>query len=190
MDVLKDLKYQLKKNHKYTQFKSYLEKLENMDASRTWVPMPGAFGDTYKYTSEFSLNDYHFAYSHILPENGTPFNYQLVISKDKKSETIFDTNSRLNADTFITLITFLQTLPLFSKFIMDMGGSIFIDSLVAHEHNHEKICKFWDLLYFVSICMSFMINDVVTFIPDETVERITIRSLSLHQFLKIHKNGQ
>jgi hypothetical protein len=170
MDVLKDIKKQLKKNDKWEQYKTYHAHLSDMDGSKTWINAPAAFGDTYKYTTTFVFYGYQFAYSHCLADGGTPFGNKLIIAKKNTTEEI-------KIVKCMKLTEFFETVPLFTEFVKHVLGDDYLSDKDV----------LWDLFYFLSICMSFMINDVITFFPVNTEDQISFKHLSLHHLLDIYE---
>ena len=67
-DIIKDIVRIFKQNKVYEKFKRLLDDLSCFDFGKSWVNSPAAFGDTYKYTTEYTIGDFQFKYCHILPE--------------------------------------------------------------------------------------------------------------------------
>ncbi len=65
MDALCDIQKQAKRHGaKSAEFKP-IDDLTNFCYDRDWISAPTAFGDTYKYSVEYTIGDYNFKYSHI-----------------------------------------------------------------------------------------------------------------------------
>lgn len=65
-DIIKDIINNCKHNNLYDKYKSILDDFKYCDYSKDWVNAPSCYGDTYKWTIEYSIGEYKFVYYHIL----------------------------------------------------------------------------------------------------------------------------
>nr|QBK91068.1 MAG: hypothetical protein LCPAC202_00420 [Pithovirus LCPAC202] len=86
--TIKDIVSTFKHSKVYGEFKELLDDLSKFDFGRSGVNSPAAFGDTYKYTVEYTIGGFQFKYHHVLPEGEISSAKWSVTYKTKK-ETLF-----------------------------------------------------------------------------------------------------
>ena len=90
-DPIEDIKLTIEKHGYFTVndktlpiVEKFLEELSAFDFSRKYIPTTAAMGDTYKYSTSYTLGNYDFEYYHVLPE-GEIASAELKI-KDNRSK--------------------------------------------------------------------------------------------------------
>lgn len=66
--ILEDVLNNFDKNHLEGRYQALLDDLEDMDYDKEWINAPAAFGDTYRYSTTYTIGDFSFVYEHINAE--------------------------------------------------------------------------------------------------------------------------
>lgn len=82
MDSVKRVNEVAEKLDDFPVIKAICKDLTNHITEDTWVSAPAAFGDTYKFSVNYTIGDYLFEYSHVSPETGEMMNPSFEIKKD------------------------------------------------------------------------------------------------------------
>ena len=88
MGTVVDIISNFEHNKSYDKYKQLLDDLSDFDYDKDWVNAPSAYGDTYKFTAEYTIGDFQFKYYHILPE-GEIESAKFSIAYDEDEEVLF-----------------------------------------------------------------------------------------------------